>query len=360
MKVQNYFTKLVQIDSPSGHEQEIASYLNSWLKCLGFKVRQDATGNVFGSKNVFHDSPAPLLLCAHMDTVQPGIGVKPILKNGVFTSDGTTVLGADNKASIAAMMFAVEKFFSDPTNTKKSLEILFTAKEETGGGIDVFDFKLPTAKTVLICDYAKPIGAIVLGAPFIVNFNVEFIGKSAHASKPEKGINAFLGLADFLQTVQVGKVDDGLTLVNVGKIVGGSGVNTIPGHCVVRGEVRSFKKELFQNQVVLIESVAKKIAINKGVQVNFTTDGFCPGYLYEKSELHIQNAATVVESVIGYKIKFEKTFGVSDGNILAPAGFKTILISDGVRNPHTTDESIALADLELLGKVVLGFMDGKV
>ncbi|GIK83550.1 MAG: peptidase [Patescibacteria group bacterium] len=357
MNVKEYFIELVKIDSPSGTEQAIAEYLIGWLEGLGFFVQQDAIGNVFASTNVTKDSPAPLLLCAHMDTVQPGIGIKPILKNGVITSDGETILGADNKAAIAAMMQAVEVFFADPNNSKKPLEVLFTVKEETGGGVDLFNFSLPTAKTVLICDYAKPIGTVVLGAPFIQNFTVEFIGKAAHSSKPDTGRNAFLGLSEFLNGVKVGSLDAGLTTVNIGTIMGGSGVNTIPEKCTVKGEVRSFKEKLFYGHLYTIKKMAKSVAKNQGLEVTFKVDGFCPGYLYEESLEHIQFAGEIIEKVTKKKVQFERTFGVSDGNILAHAGFKAILISDGVKDPHTVHESIALKDLEMLSKVVLGFLD---
>lgn len=356
MKIKTHFTQLVKINSPSGAEQQVAQHLSNWLLQQGFKINQDKTGNIFASKNVFKKNTAPLLLCAHMDTVQPGIGIEPVLENGVFRSKGDTILGADNKASVAAMMVAVENFYSKKINKNKPLEILFTVKEETGGGVDNFDFNLPSAKKVLICDYAKPIGTVALGAPYIQNFNIEFIGKAAHASKPEKGINAFLGLLEFLQKIKVGSLDYGFTTINVGKINGGSGVNTVPESCTVNGEVRSFKEVLFKKHLNRIEKVSKKIAKSQHLEINFTVDGYCPGYLYEESSNHLQEAEKVLKKVTGKKIIFEKTFGVSDANILAPAGFETILISDGVKNPHTVNESIAVKDLELLIKIIEGFL----
>ncbi len=359
MKITEYFSQLVQIDSPSGAEHEMAVFLIEWLDKLGFTVVQDSVGNVFASINVFKGCSATLLLCGHMDTVQPGIGIVPVLEKGIYKSKGNTILGADNKASIAAIMVAVETFFSDSKNAKKPLEIIFTVKEETGGGIDVFDFKLPTAKTILICDYAQPIGTVVLGSPFIQNFTVKFTGKSAHSSRRDLGINAFAGLADFLQEVEVGLFDDGLTLVNIGKVTGGTGVNTIPGNCKIYGEVRSFKKDLFQKKIGIVESIAQKIAKEKGLQVSFLTDGFCPGYLYEECDEHIQKAAVIVETITGNKAKFKKTFGVSDANITVSAGFDTIVISDGVKDPHTTKESVAVTDLVLLSKVVGEFIECK-
>lgn len=357
--VQNYFTELVKIDSPSGSEKNVAEYLKTWLKSFGFKITEDKVGNVFAAKGASKRNPAFLLLCAHMDTVHPGNGIQPILQNGVFTSTGNTILGADNKAAIAAMMSAVEQFLADSHNQFQPLEILFTVKEETGGGIEHFDFSQVSAKTVLICDYAKPIGTIALGAPFIINFSIEFIGKAAHASKPEKGVNAFFGLSDFLSELKVGVLDNKLTTINIGEIFGGSGANTVPEKCFIKGEVRSFKEVLFVQHLQKIEKMVKKISVQNNLQFSFSTDGYCPGYLYEETDAHLQQAKKIIEAVTNKTVAFEKTFGVSDANILAPLGFETILISDGVKNPHTTDESVAVKDLELLQRIIMEFIEDR-
>lgn len=357
MNVKEYFIELVKIDSPSGGERAIAEYLIGWLEGLGFFVQQDAIGNVFASINVTKDSPALLLLCAHMDTVQPGIGIKPILKNGVITSDGETILGADNKAAIAAMMQAVEVFFADPNNSKKPLEVLFTVKEETGGGVDLFNFSLPTAKTVLICDYAKPIGTVALGAPFITNFVFEVIGKASHSSRPELGQNALSGLAYLLKMIEIGRLDKGLTTVNIGEVSCGSGINTTPEKCVIKGEVRSFKVSLFNNKLNELKGLRKETINATNLSVDFSTNGYCPGYLYSEDDKPVKFAEKVLYTVLGRVPLLDKTFGVSDANILAHAGFDTILISDGVVNPHTVHESVTVKDLEVLSRVVLGFLE---
>lgn len=355
-KLNKYFTKLIQIDSPSGSEQEISQYLNSWLKEQGFITKIDNTGNLFASKNVTKENKSSLLLCAHMDTVQPGIGIKPFLINGVYQSISNTILGADNKSSIAAMMVAIEDFFKEEKNKDHPLEILFTVREETGGGVDNFDFSKISAKKILICDYAKPIGTIALGAPFIQNFRIEFIGKASHSSKPVDGVNSFTGLTELLKKIKVGSLDYGYTTINIGKIDGGSGVNTIPEKCVISGEVRSFKEVLFNKHMSRIKSTSKKIAKDNNLKIIFSVDGYCPGYLYNEEDKHINEAAKTIQKIIGNEVKFEKTFGVSDANILAAEGFETILISDGVKDPHTTKESIAVKDMVLLKEIVLEFL----
>ena len=70
-------------------------------------------------------------MSAHLDTVQPGRGIKAILKDGVFTSDGTTILGADDKSAIA-ILFEVLHVLLENRIPHGPLELVFTVCEEIG------------------------------------------------------------------------------------------------------------------------------------------------------------------------------------------------------------------------------------
>ena len=67
------FCNLVKIDSPSGEEHDIAQYLSERLKQLGLNVTKDGYGNVIARS----EGDNPLMLSAHMDTVEPGRGIAP-------------------------------------------------------------------------------------------------------------------------------------------------------------------------------------------------------------------------------------------------------------------------------------------
>ena len=105
------FSRLVQIDSVSRNEAAICGDLQNVLEAMGAETFVDDAGKAVGSNtgNLIArfrgsvDVPA-LMLNAHMDTVEPGNGVKPVYKDGVFTSDGTTILGADDKSAIAILL----------------------------------------------------------------------------------------------------------------------------------------------------------------------------------------------------------------------------------------------------------------
>lgn len=165
------FMELVRIDSVSGEEAQCARRLCDWLDALGAQVEiDDAAGKVGGnSGNVIarwpgRKSAQPLMLSAHMDTVEPGRGVRPSLANGLFTSDGTTILGADDKSALAVIIEVLHcieegKIESGP------LEIVFSVCEETGLlGARHLDYSRIAAHMGYVLDSRNP-AVIVTRAP---------------------------------------------------------------------------------------------------------------------------------------------------------------------------------------------------
>ena len=340
--IADQFIKLVKIASPSGNEAAIRLYLQKWLKDFDFKFKIDSVGNIYAKNN---KDGNPLLLCAHMDTVQPGENIHPIIKNGVIKSDGNTILGADNKASIAAIMTAIEE------NNNRHLELLFTVKEETGGGVEFLPFNWIKSKQALIFDSSNPLGGVVLGSPNIYNFHCVLSGKAAHSSKPEKGLNAFVPAFNALSQIQVGELDSGETTINVGLINGGVGINTIPDEIHISGEVRSYDKKLFLSHLKKIQKVFEAEAKKYQVKCSFSKDGYCAGYTFAKSDIFIKQIVSIYKSV-GLKTNYYEYSGISDANVLNQHGIKTVNLTDGARFPHSKEEQIELINLNKLCEII--------
>lgn len=338
------FLQLVHIDSPSGHEEKMSTYLQSWLKNHKFIMKIDKVGNVYAANNL---SGSPLLLCAHMDTVEPGRNIKPIIKNGVIKSSGNTILGADNKAALAAILTAIET-----AGLNRNLELLFTVKEETGGGIEHFPFSWLKSKQGIIFDKSNPPGGIVLSSPFIYNFHVVLSGKASHAGTPQNGINAFVPAFNALSKIPVGQLDKDKTTVNIGVIKGGTGINTIPDQIHISGEVRSYNSILFHKHLKAIETFFKQESKKSGVACNFSLNGYCPGYAFSETDLFIKQIA-VMYSGLGLKTQYYPRSGISDANILNMNGIQTVNLTDGAKYPHTKDEQIAVKDLEMLSQIIV-------
>lgn len=343
-KTTNLFLQLVQIDSPSDHEEKMSLFLQSWLKENKFDFKIDKVGNIFATNN--HPG-TPFLLSAHMDTVQPGENIKPIIKDGIIKSSGDTILGADNKVAIAAILTTLE------TKTiNRSLELLFTVKEETGGGIEYFPFEWLKSKQGIIFDKSNPLGGIVLSSPYIYNFHVSLTGKAAHSALPQNGINAFTPAFAALSKIEVGQLDNGETTINVGIINGGVGINTIPEKIRISGEVRSYDKELFESHLKNIQMLFEQESKKHDVICEFSKDSFCSGYSFSESDTFINKVKSVYETM-GLTTTYFEHSGISDANILNEHRIKTLNLTDGAKNPHSKDEQIAVKDLESLTHLIM-------
>ncbi len=344
------FIEIAKISSPSGSEEEMSKYVQRWLEKNNFKYKVDKLNQIYA----FSSKTPKLLLTAHLDTVQPCQNIKPIIKKGFICSDGKTILGADNKAWIVAMFFAIEQYKSS-YKSNPPVELVFTTKEETGGGAENFDFSFIKSKEGITFDSAEPIGKIVLAAPYIYNFKAAFIGKAAHASRPNDGVSSLTPACNFVSKVKQGKSDNGLTTINIGLMSSGTGINTLPENTVVEGEVRSIDIKLFKKHLKEIESLAVKISKENRIKLKFSKDGYCPGYKYDRKDLFVMKTASNLKKM-GYIAEYLVSTGVSDANSFAGAGIKLINLSDSVEFPHTTKEKISIKNLELLQKTMFNFL----
>src|ERR687892_564135 len=108
-RIKNLLLELVQIDSVSREEREVAQRVRQYCEEMGAEVFIDDAGEKVGGNtgNVIARFPGtipsaePIMMSAHMDTVVPGKGVKPVVEGDIIRSDGTTVLGGDDKSGVA-------------------------------------------------------------------------------------------------------------------------------------------------------------------------------------------------------------------------------------------------------------------
>ncbi|GIW59109.1 MAG: hypothetical protein KatS3mg087_0175 [Patescibacteria group bacterium] len=147
--VAKHLIDLVSVYSPSGSEEIFAEYLAEQMRDLTDAVVTDDFANVYAR---VEGQGEPLFFAAHMDTVEPGNGVKAqITADEYLVSGGTTILGADNKATIAVYLALLEDLRGKNEKLKhRPLEFVFTKSEETGdyGAIN-FDYRLLNAKKVI-------------------------------------------------------------------------------------------------------------------------------------------------------------------------------------------------------------------
>src|SRR5881396_3522663 len=247
-EVVDLFTELAAISSPPGEERPVADAVTRYLRDLGLTVDEDDAGAAVGSNmgNLYcrvepsgNGAGTPIFLCAHLDTVPPEGPLEPVIEEGVVRNAGGTILGADNKSAVAAMLEGTRRVLAE-NRPHAVIELLFTPKEEVGlQGAAAFDADRLQAQLGYVYDQAAPIGEIILGAPWSQALEVTFHGRAAHAGMgPEEGRSAIQAAAKAIADLRLGRVDEETT-ANVGVISGGTGGNIVPEWCTFLAEARS-------------------------------------------------------------------------------------------------------------------------
>lgn len=193
------FLELVQIDSETTQEAEISKVLKQKFTDLGLEVLEDEAASVtgHGANNLIcnlkgsKEGADTIYFTSHMDTVVPGNGVNPSIEDGYVVTDGTTILGADDKAGIAAILEGIRSLKENNVE-HGDIQFVITVGEESGlVGAKALDSSLLKAKYGYAIDSDGQVGNIVVAAPTQAKINAVVKGRTAHAGvAPEKGVSA--------------------------------------------------------------------------------------------------------------------------------------------------------------------------
>ncbi len=360
----NTFIELVKIDSPSFEEGAVASQIKKTLEGLGLEVLEDQANLKCGGQigNLYAKYPGtikgnPLLFCLHMDTVEPGRGVKPQIKDGTICTDGTTILGADDKAGIAAVI-EVLRVIKEEQIPSPPVEVLFTIAEEQGlVGVQHLDLDLITAQYAYVLDSYGPPGKIVMEAPSQDQVEVTIFGRSAHSGfNPEAGINAIQVAAKAVAGLKLGRIDSEST-ANIGVIRGGLATNIVPERVLVKGETRSLSDAKRAALTTEMQRRFMEEAQRAGCEVEFEIDTMYPAYRLKPGDEVVKLARTAANH-LGLDVELEKSGGGSDANFLNSMGIPTANLSCGMQKVHTTEEYIEIEDLFNTARLVLEIIRG--
>lgn len=349
--VTELFLHMVRLNSPSKSERPMADFLLTKLKEMGLEAFEDDSavrtggnaGNVF-ARLTGTDVGRPVLLCAHMDTVQPTEGLEPRLDGGVIRTGGKTILGADDKAGIAAILAAVHEVLTRRAG-HAGVELLFTVQEEIGSfGCREFDLKQCKASMAFVFDSGGTPGNMVSMTPTQVGFTVTVHGRAAHAGvEPEKGVNAIWVAGRALARLPVGRVDDETSL-NFGVVEGGSAPNMVPDKVTLRGEIRSFDPRRLSDLLEEVERTFGDVAAKNDASVQIERqEGFRQYVLTERDEV-VQRAQEALIAA-GLKPRLLRRGGGSDANVLNERGLPSVNLAVGMEQDHSIEEHVAVRDL---------------
>lgn len=356
------FIDLVSIDSESKYEKQIAHYIKTELEKLNIIVEEDHTKLVtgHGANNLIctlkgsGSHSHSIFFSSHMDTVKPGKNISVQRKNGYLTSDGTTILGADDKAGIA-VIFELIHLLQEQSIDYGDIQFLLTVGEESGlVGAKALDPSLIRADYGYVLDSDGSVGNLVLAAPYQSKFNATIYGKSAHAGvAPEKGISAITTAAKAISKITLGRIDSNTT-ANISYFKGGQeeATNIVTDYVEIEGEARSLNKNSLDNIITSIKSEFNTTANKYGAKAEFELFEAYPGFSINPKDPVVQIAEKAASN-LSLPSERLQSGGGSDANIFNSFGVPTVNLSVGYEHIHTTEERIKEEELVNLTELVV-------
>lgn len=354
-RIGDLFLELVKIPSPSGRELQVANYIQRYLNGIGIESYADSVGRKVGSNagNIIAkigNGRPKLMFVAHMDTVEDGKRqIKPVVKKGIITSDGTTILGSDDKAAVASLLEAMREL--------KDMDIpttycVFSLREESGVmGVNHLNMD-KDINFAFDVDGSNPPGQFIFSALGNQGFEIRISGRPAHAAKdPEKGRNAVKAAALMISRLKMGR-DKRWNVLNIGTISGGTGDNVIPGQCILTGQVRSTTLKGMEHMLQSVRVAAGEACKETGCRFKIV-----------KKELDLPLNTPKDSAIIRLAKKASRKAGIKFSLITIPAtiqgcaiaakGYPTLGLSKGGRFPHSTIESIKIKELAQTKRLII-------
>jgi len=362
---------LIKIDSESRHEKDVALKLKAELEALGASVRIDDTDKITGSNtgNVIayfkgtKPNVPPFLLSAHMDTVVPGKGIRPILSAKAIKTSGDTILGGDDKTGLSVVMETL-RVLKEKNLPHGDLEIVFTVCEEIGLlGAKAVDPKRFRSKDGLVLD-SEFATILTTQGPAAVRMEFTIHGVEAHAGVcPEEGLSAIKVAAQAIAKMKLGRIDKETT-ANVGLIEGGLATNIIPNRVQLKAEARSLNVQKLKTQInhmtgCFREASAKNILRKNGKKITAKIDSDIGNDYFRldlKNNARVVKLALQASKELGYSLKPGSTGGGSDANIYNRWGIRAANLGSGMRDIHTVKEWIDLDDFERSANLVVSIL----
>ena len=362
-RIVDLFIELVQVDSETKHEEKIAVVLKEKFTALGVEVVEDdakeKTGH--GANNLICTLPATkegvdtIYFTSHMDTVVPGNGIKPSIEDGYIKSDGTTILGADDKAGLAAMLEAIT-VLKEENIAHGKIEFIITVGEESGlVGAKALDSSLVTAKFGYALDSDGKVGDIIVAAPTQAKVNATIYGKTAHAGvAPERGVSAITIASRAISKMPLGRIDEETT-ANIGRFEGGTQTNIVCDRVDILAEARSLIPEKMKAQVAKMKEAFETAAQEMGGRAEVDIKVMYPGFKFGDGD-HVVEVAKKAVVNIDRPSRLLQSGGGSDANVIAGFDIPTVNLAVGYEDIHTTNEKIPVEELVKTSELVVSII----
>ncbi|MCF7945789.1 MAG: M20/M25/M40 family metallo-hydrolase, partial [Spirochaetia bacterium] len=331
--------ELCRINGPSGKEQDTARFICRRLEAYGLEC------DFFPEETIPQPGNTPCmlvripglkegdwtLLSAHMDTV-PIPHERPIAvirKGGMLKSDGSSVLGGDDRAGVAAAL-EMARIAAENPQLHSGIELLFTVQEELGcRGISSISLDTLRSTRGYNLDGETPPGSIILRAPKKARYTCRVTGKSAHAAlEPDAGINAVIAASGIITRLPQGTIDE-FSTANIGMISGGTQTNLVPDFTSFTGEIRSFSDSHFAETANSIEKMCTEGADHYGAVAEVLWEPLYEGYQIGEDNSIVSRFKEAAEK-LGLAPQLLTSKGGGDSNVLNAQGIDNVVFGLGM------------------------------
>ncbi len=370
-RIKNLLLELVQIDSVSREERDVAERIKAYCEEMGAEVFIDDAGEKVGGNtgNVIARFPGTvpnaeaIMMSAHMDTVVPGRGVKPIVEGDIIRTDGSTVLGGDDKSGCAVILETI-RCLQEQSIPHAPIDAIFSICEEVGLlGAKHVDMSKVRAKYGIVFDSDDP-GFLFTKGPSANHFEFKIHGLESHAGvAPEFGISAIQIAAEAISAMKLGRIDEETT-ANIGVIQGGEATNIITNLVTLKGEARSLDDakleaqtahmiKCFEDAAARYEVTVEGVTTKASVESNVTREYYAMDVSDDSRVVKLVKEAA---SRMGLDVKTLASGGGCDANIFNKRGIECANLGTGMRAIHTVKEWLDVKDMYASAEMTLEIM----
>ncbi len=354
--------KIISIQTVNENEAELANYIAGLFQpYVGAGVKIEKVNYAPGRDNLvvtIGNGGKVLGYSGHMDVVAPGDlaawntdPFEPVVKDDKLYGRGA----CDMKSGLAALVVALLEMLEKGQQPAGTIKLLATVGEETGNYGAAQLTKLGYADDLdglVIAEPQDDLQAITYACKGVIDYHVTSVGKAAHSSRPEMGINAIDNLLEFVQQAKatlakfdhsdpaLGELTHVISLIN-----GGEQINSVPSAATLGGNVRTIPE--YPNQVVydelekIIDQLNQQPGFDLKIKYTFPEE---PMGGDPESPL-IKLAQAVAKKSLGITPQPIASTGANDGQEFTQAkkDFTSIIIGPGSNMSHMPNEYVNLA-----------------
>ncbi|OGR81271.1 MAG: hypothetical protein A2X32_13790 [Elusimicrobia bacterium GWC2_64_44] len=348
------FLELARLDAIPGKEAPVANHISSFLKNLGLPAQMDGTAAaaLSNTSNVVCQigGGGDFALVAHMDTVRPTSASEPAAAGGRLSTGGRGPLGADGRAGLAAILYALERAVHTYAQFKP-----FTLAFTTRGAGNLAGVKHLALPPGVRCGFTfapgLPAGAYTASSHGVAVFSADILGRAADAgTDPEGGVCAISIAARAIAALKFGR-HDAETTSNVGTIAGGAGTSIVPPATLVRGQVRAAEAARAQPLLEAFRAEFEKAAAAAGGAAAFKWAWEFQPYSHAPDSRVRQLAEAALKGA-GLTPAPSGAQQGGEAHALNARGIASVAFGIGAGAVKTNDEYLSLEDLSSAAETV--------